>query len=509
MRELDKLEPRQLAGTDGAQFPFWSPDGQQVAYLAANALWRVALDGSRPVRIASAHFSKGGRTPGGVWPRNGTILFAPAVNGTGFLSVSADGGELRETIARDPKVESDFHRPSLLPDGESMLFIVDHVDGGADTIDVMSRGARKTVLRQEGETLDSPVYSPTGHILYHRETTTPGIWALPFSLERLEPTGNPFLVVPQGSWPAVGANGLLVYADAELSGLEELVWVDVTTGAVTVALGERFPEIAFPRLSPDGTRIAAAARTGGLGHALIVADLQRQTYVRVTDRVSQNSRAAWRDDRTVVYAMPSASGEVIASRRIDASQPIVEWFPGMQPNINAGRLTFVREESPNGRGLWSATLGAGDARPSDPTVIQQTPVNENEPALSPDGKLLAYLNGDYGQAELMLRTYPESTGQWQVSLEGGNRPVWNRAGDRLYFRDNAGQLFVVDVLRKPSIRLSRPRPLPRAPFVVARAGFDVSRDGKRLLMMREVKTETDHPPSLAVVQNWLADFKRR
>jgi Tol biopolymer transport system component len=512
LRELDKLEPRVLAGTDGAQFPFWSPDGQQVAYLAGNALWRLPLDGSRPTRIAAASFGKGGRTPGGVWQRNGTIVFAPARNGTSFLSVSAEGGELRESIARNPQVESDFHRPSLLPDGESMLFIVDHVDGGADAIDVFSRGARKNVLRLPGETLDSPVYSPTGHILYQRETTTPGIWAVPFSLDKLEPTGNPFLVVPQGSWPAVGANGLLVYAERELTGLEELVWVNLETAKVTLALGEQFPEISFPRLSPDGTRIAAIARVGESGYALIVADIQRQTHVVVSDRVTRNSRPAWRDNRTIVYSMHASAGaeERIASRRADASQPEVEWFPGSQPNINDGQLLFVREESTNGRGLFHVALPPSENAPRDAAVFQQTPINENEPALSPDGKLLAYAQGDYGQAELMLRTYPDASGQWQVSLEGGARPLWSRAGDRLYFRETAGQIFVVDVTRKPAVRLSRPRPVVRPPLVIARAGFDLSRDGKQLLMMREVQAaDTPGGPSLAVVQNWLADFRRR
>jgi Tol biopolymer transport system component len=210
----------------------------------------------------------------------------------------------------------------------------------------------------------------------------------------------------------------------------------------------------------------------------------------------------------VLYSIPSGAGEAIASRRADASQAQIEWFPGMQPNVSAGRLLFVREEAGN-RGVWHVVLPPGDTAARDAAVIQQAPINENEPALSPDGRLLAYAHGDYGQAEVMLRTYPEATGQWQVSLEGGGRPLWNRASDRLFFRDTAGQLFVVDVTKKPTVRLSRPRAVPRPPLVIARAGFDVSRDGKQLLMIREVKAETDKGPSLAVVQNWLADFRRR
>ena len=313
-------------------------------------------------------------------------------------------------------------------------------------------------------------------------------------------------MVPQGSWPAIGANGLLVYAESELTGLEELVWVHLETEKVTLALGQKFPEISFPRLSPDATRIAAVARVGESGYALIVADLKRQTHVVVSDRVTRTTRPAWRDDRTIVYPVSSSGGDQIVSRRADASQPAVEWFLGAQPNINSGRLVFVREESSNGRGLFHLALPPGEIAPRDAAVIQPTPINENEPALSPDGRLLAYAQGDYGQAELMLRTYPEATGQWQVSLDGGGRPLWNRAGDRLYFRDTAGQVFVVDVTRKPTVRLSRPRPVYRPPLVIARAGFDLSRDGKQLLMMREVQAETARVPSLAVVQELARRF---
>ena len=174
VRSLDQLAPRQLAGTAGAQFPFWSPDSLQVAYLTANSLWRVGVDGSQPVRIATYRFSKGGRTPGGVWLADNTIVFALAATGSGLLSVPAQGGEFVDYYKHDPKIEGDIHRPSLLPDKQTLLFVVDRVDTGADTIGVLANGTRKDILRIENETLDSPAYSPTGHILYHRETTTPG-----------------------------------------------------------------------------------------------------------------------------------------------------------------------------------------------------------------------------------------------------------------------------------------------------------------------------------------------
>ena len=178
-----------------------------------------------------------------------------------MMAVSSDGGEFTQLFDRDPKTEGDFHGRACCPDGQTLLCIVDRPDTGADTIAVVTGTTRKTVLRQPGEFLDSPVYSPTGHLLYHRETTTPGIWAVAFSLERLETTGAPFLVVPQGSWPAVGSNGVMVYARSELTGLEDLAWLDIASGAVTTALEERFPEVSYPRLSPDGTRVALVTRS--------------------------------------------------------------------------------------------------------------------------------------------------------------------------------------------------------------------------------------------------------
>jgi Tol biopolymer transport system component len=304
---------------DCAQFPFWSPDGLQVAYLTTNSLWRVGVDGSQPVRIATYRFSKGGRTPGGVWLADNTIVFAPAATGSGLLSVPAQGGEFLDYYKHDPKIEGDIHRPSLLPDQRTLLFVVDRIDTGADTIGMLANGTRKDILRIENETLDSPAYSPTGHILYHRETTTPGLWALPFSLERMEATGAPFLVEPQASYPSVAANGTMIFVEGSVSGLGSLAWLDIATGTVTPALKEQFPTIRFPKLSPDGRRVAAVVQSPDQGQVVIVADLQRQTHVRIAERADAVTRPTWRDDRTVIYGRTEARREDIMMRNADGS----------------------------------------------------------------------------------------------------------------------------------------------------------------------------------------------
>ena len=135
-------------------------------------------------------------------------------------------------------------------------------------------------------------------------------------------------------------------------------------------------------------------------------------------------------------------------------------------------------------------------------------MHEWEPTLSPDGKWLAYSSGDAGQSEVMLRRYPEAEGQWQVSVSGGSLPLWSPTGDRLYFRNLQGQIYAVDFKATPDVSLSAPRHIIRPPTLIARAGFDISRDGKKLLMTRQVQTDDARGPALAVVQNWLAPFRK-
>jgi eukaryotic-like serine/threonine-protein kinase len=508
IRSLDALEPRQLAGTSGAQFPFWSPDSTQVAYLTATALWRVGIDGSQPIQVATYRFSKGGRTPGGVWRADDVIVFAPSATGSGLFSVPAQGGEFTDFYTRDPAVEGDFHRPSLLPDGRSLLLVVDHPERGADTIGVLADGQRKNVLTVKGEVLDSPVYSPTGHILYHRETTTPGIWALPFSVERLEETGAPFLVAPQGSYPSMSSHGTLIYADNSVSGTATLAWLDIATGAATTVLKEQFAGMGYPRLSPGGRHVTAVVQSPGEGQVVIVADLERGTHVRLGDRADNSSRPGWVDDETIAFARNDGLSQEIVTRAANGSGSATVLTRGMQPSVRTGRLLFSRISPGTGGDLYHLLLPARGAAAGEPELLQQLPTHEWEPALSPDGSLLAYTAGDAGQSEIVLRTYPGSTGQWQVSAGGGSLPVWSRAGDAIYYKDTPGQIYRVDVRSEPSVMLGTPVRIERPSNLLARIGFDISPDGRRLLMVQEVRTDEQRTASLAVVQNWSAAFRK-
>jgi Tol biopolymer transport system component len=508
VRALSQLEPRQIAGVAAPQHLIWSPDSQQIAYFEGSTLSRVALDGSRPVRIAATRFNRGGRTPGGVWRPDGQIVFAPSATGSGLLSVPAQGGEFRETYRGDPAVEGDLHRPSLLPDGKTLIFVVDHVNGGADTIGLLDGSTRKDLLTIKGEMFDSPVYSPTGHIVFHRESLAPGVWAVPFSLERQEVTGEPFSVAPSGSYPNVSPNGTLVYADRQLSGLMRLVWVDLRTFAITAAIDQQYSELLDPRLSPDGRQalVTVRNREGG-GRALVVVDLQRRMVRTLTEDVEQDSfRKTWLTATTVVYGRKGNPGSALVMGATDGSGTPRELAQGMQPTATAdGRhLVFSRLHAGTGGDLWHMTLDPRTGTASAEQLFDRLPHHQFEPALSPDGRLLAYTSVTVGnQPEVILRRYPEDGGNWQVSAAGGSNAVWSRAGDALFYRDVAGQLMRVSVTRGPDVTLGTPVPIVLPPSLISRRGFDPAPGDGRMLMVQNVVDPTSPVPSLVVVQNWV------
>jgi Tol biopolymer transport system component len=509
VRALDKLEARQLTGTAGAQHPFWSPDSRQIAYLQANAVWRVGIEGAPPVRVAGYRFPISGRTPGGVWLADDTLIFAPSAGGTGLFSVPAAGGEFSMSLAPETKVEGDFHRPSLLPDGRSLMFAVDHISAGTDTIGVLANGTRKNVLTIKGEVLDSPVYSPTGHILFHRENSSPGIWAVPFDLSTLESTGPPFLVAAQGSYPSIASTGTLIFCENSVTGLATLSWLDLESAQITPVTSGRFASLTYPRLSPSGRYVAAGMHVPGEGQAVIVIDLQRDTHIRFAPDVSHGAvpQPEWAGERMVVYPRTLNGASQLIGRPADGSAGEVVVGRGMMPTIAAGRLVFARGGNGNTDLFHMAWPDAG-ADPGTPQRLEESPASEVQPALSPDGTLLAYALGNQGDTEVILRTYPAASERWQVSSGGGTAPVWSPRGDALYYRTVSGAVMRVDVRRTPTVTLGTPREVRRPSRLVARVGYDVSPDGKRLLMVDEATGGEQRGTSVTVAQNWFAAFKK-
>ena len=507
VRDLAELEGRRLVASVSPTFPFWSPDSAQIAYIADQKLWRVAATGGQPLVVAEASFARGSFTPGGVWLPDDTIVFAPAANGTGLIAVPARGGTFTTFLDRGAN-ESDFHKPSALPGGRGILFVVDPDQGTSDTIEVVAGGRRKTILKDPGHELNVPVYASSGHLLFVREGREgSSIWAAPFSLEKLETTGAPFPVAQAAHWPSVGADGTLVYAEPRAV-LVELAWLG-PDGRVERSIGEPLQYLRGLALSPDGTRVAAAGGDAG-GGALFVRDRIRGTNTRLTfdDRVYRE--VAWTPDgQSVVYRGQQGSRPIeLFVKRADGSGDERLLGPGDWPAVSPdGRFVMFDVINPGtGGDLYYVPLEGG----ASPKAFLEGPGHVLAPAFSPDGRFVALTVLPVGsdRPDVFLRPFPPAEGVWQVSSAGGTRPRWSRRGDRLYFVQG-NDLMQVEVKLAKTPWLGPPRLL----FAGGPArlqlglGYDVAPDGSGFVAIRELPDPEATIPALTLVESWFEEFR--
>jgi serine/threonine-protein kinase len=511
VRDLHHLEPRALAGTEGAVCPFWSPDGEWVAYGSGRALWKIRATGGDPVALCdlSRRLNAAG---GGVWMSNGEIVFC---NGAGpLLAVSSQGGDPDTLLPLNPETDTDFHNVSGLPEDRGLLFIVHRKEGEYDRIDVLAEGVRRDVVTHEGQKLSRVCYSPSGHLVYHREPLSAGLWAVPFSLDELRTTGKPFLAVPEGDLPHVAGDGTLVYAVGAASRDSDLLIVDRTGNGRVVGLSQH--RQANPALSPDGRRVAVTVYAEN--DDIWILDTRRGTQTRLTFDPGTELNPIWSPDGSRIYYYDGESSATfqLKMKAADGTGDVVTLGRGTAPCVTAdGRFLFYSffDLERSSWDIWYMPLGedglpAGDAAPFVATDAAEFGVRP-----SPDGRYVAYQSYESGQLEIYLRRFPDGGGKWQVTIDGGAWPRWSPGGDELFFM-RGPDLYVVSVESDPALSLGTPGVLfSRAgdtgsqPFGWPDA-FDVSGDGRFLIVQpSEADQEQEGPEGLVVAQNWFAEFR--
>ncbi len=452
IRSLDQLEPRLVEAGAGAGYPFWSPDGEWLGFATASGLWKVRADGGRPTTITEIPDSYDWAA-GTVWTDDDRIVFA--TGDTGLLEVSALGGDWTVLHDFDKESEADLHHPGLLPSGRGFVFGVHGSESGIDSLAVFADEKRKVILQIDGQTLSWPAYVPSGHLIYHRRPDNPGVWAVPFSLESLELTGEPFLVVAGASYPSVAHDGTLVYKSGAASDPPtRLVWVD-RSGAVVRTVGQSEIQGSFPALSPDGNSIATTV--GDESSDIWIHDVERGTKTRLTFDEGSKRRPTWHPDGDRIYyrAGSGTSGKIMV-QRVDGSGAPEEVGAGYTPSVTAdGRYIVYASFAGGNWDLWSHEL-EGDA---EPTALFESESAEFYPRVSPDGRYVAYTSNESERNEIHIRKFPSGEGKWQVSTDGGNWPAWSNSGDELFYvREN--DLMVVDVESVGErLRLGTPRRL--------------------------------------------------
>jgi serine/threonine-protein kinase len=529
LRSLDRLEATALVPS--GRSPFFSPGGDWVGYFDDNefVVKRVPISGGSPVGIC--RFVGGPR--GASWSDDNTIVFATADPATGLWRVPAGGGEptpLTTPDAGEPRGDHFF--PSVLPGARGVLFtIADPGRPGDATVAVLDleSGEQRALVRGGSHAR----YIATGHLVYAASGT---LRAMRFDLDRLQVVGEPLPVVEDVSVTSTGAAqfdvspaGSLVYVTRDASSApppRSLEWVDRKGRGQPLKAPVR--PYAAAHLSPDGTRVAL--QIGGQDSGIWIWDLARETIRKLTHGPLDGHPEWTPDGRHLVFASSRGGLPSLYMQAADGSGPIerltdsdgARWPTGVASDGTfvigheyGNTTSFDLFVLPLARG-GSAPSRGGSRAPTDTRgrTLVEDPLAQSLPAIAPNQRYLAYQSNESGRSEIYVRPFPETDrGKWQVSTEGGSRPVWRQ--DELFYVDASGALVAVPVEKSGEtfawgtpIRLVGKAVEPGAPTI---RSFDVAPDGQRFLLLRDDPAAASRATgaNIVVVLNWGSELRTK
>ncbi len=517
VRSLDSLAEQPLAGSEGAMFPFWSPDSRHIAFFAEGKLKRIPVAGGSPQVICDAPDGRGG-----TWGTSGVIVFAPQGSGP-LLRVAADGGEPIEVVKPDPaRGEAGLRFPSFLPDGAHFLFVsTPRRQGG---FDLYLGGLDSKEPRHVGTAGSAAVYAEPGYLLF---TLGDRLVAQRFDASGGRLVGEP---VPIGDAPppsvfdggaatSVSLNGVLIHAGSTPP-ITELVWLDRAgreTGGIPLPAGA----YSNPSLAPDGRWATVTRFDASTSSDLWLVDLRRGVTTRLTfdGRVSLGWGMAvpvvWSPDSTRVAYCYGQSGVYdmyqVAVSGMGHPEPLLQsdvvWKLPLAWSPDDRYLVFTQDDEASVYDLWLLPL-RGERTP---VPYLRTPFDEDFAAVSPDGRWLAYASDETGTPEIYVRSFPAPGEKYRVSTSGGQIAQWSRDGRELLFFSLSGYYFGVgpvyaaDVETTPTFRAGTPRLLftPRPDISGLVATADLSR------FLATVPADGTAPASITVTLNWQAALERQ
>jgi serine/threonine-protein kinase len=516
VRALDRLDTTSLTGLGEPYGPFVSPDGQWIGFFeGVSSLKKVAITGGPAVTLGRP----GGTAIGASWSPDGTIIFATNIPTTGLLQIADAGGE--PTVLTRPNREggeAGHFWPEVLPGGQAVLFTIAATTGGIDQAQIAVFDLRTHTQRVLIRGGSHARYVSSGHLVYAAAGT---LHAVAFDLTRLAVVGTPVAVQPEvltdgRGGLAVAADGTLVYVSGSVSEApRRLVWVDRQGHETPLPAPPR--DYAFPRLSPDGRRLAVYIPDQDID--IWLWDLNRATTLtRATFDLSVDIYPVWRqpDSRQLFFSSARAGPVNLFALSPDSvgnvtrltESPNVQHANSVSPD--GTRLVFTETAPKTGLDIMQLRLDGTHAV----TPLVQTQFNERNAEVSPDGRWLAY-QADYsrGRFDIYVRPFQDGpSGYWQVSTDGGTRPLWARNSQELFYLSPTGALMRIGVTPGPKWTATAPTKLFEGPYGAAanQAGrtYDIAADGSRFLMIKPVADPTALPMSLVVVQNWHEELKR-
>jgi eukaryotic-like serine/threonine-protein kinase len=513
VRSLDSTVARELPGTEGAQFPFWSPDSRSLGFFANAKLQRLELAGGPTVTLADAPNGRGG-----AWSSQGIILFTPSA-ASSLLQVAATGGPVTALTTLDRARGENTHRwPLFLPDGRHVLFLVrgdtPHIGGiyltslerPTDKIRILETSMAAAYSLAHGE---HPAY-----LYWVRQQT---LLAQPFDLERAQFSGEAvpvpgahIIALAPGygrSSASVSNDGVVFFGTG--SDRYQLSWLNREGKLLnTVGGPDRYAAL---RISPDGKRIITVLADSSGNPDTWLLELARGIPSRLTFSGSFGTGAWSPDGQRIAYHLlnntklfeKSASGAGQEETVLQSQSTVYlnDWS-------SDGRFLVYTQLSPEGRSeLWLLPL-SGDHK-SLPFL--KTGYNEFQGQVSPDSKWIAYTSDESGRSEIYVQSFPAAGAKWLASNGGGNFARWRRDGKELFYRALDGKLMVVSIRNVArGLEFGTPVALfrisePQGQFSYA---YDVAPDGQRVLALVPRQVAGDSA-SLSVAVNWDTELKKK
>jgi len=516
IKRWDQLDPVPMPGTERSTAPVFSPDGEWLAFLADGRLKKMRSGGGTAVTLVDS-LALGSYNI--AWLDDGTLVYTGVEGRNDRLSrVSANGGVSAMVLADSSLRGYGLQGLAPLPDARGVLFLA--CTSGCVTTAIHVLDLRTGTQKPLVENVVAAWYLPTGHILYVRRDGA--ALAAPFDLDRLEITGaaipvlDRIMVSPGYALLAWSPAGTLVYLRGTgTSSDAELMRVARNGRAVPVDTGwfGGFNSIA---LSPDGRRLAVGSGLSSGGLSIWVKQLDRGPFTRLTFG-GQDRRPAWSPDgKRVAFVRDSGNGGNVYARPVDGS--------------GADRLLAridrpIQEVTWSGDGAWlvvrtdNGTAGLGDlvgirtSGDTTPVPLVATEFTELHPAVSPDGRWLAYTSNESGANEIYVRPFPgTSAGRWQVSNGGGTQPQWSADGRELFFLDGNLRLTAAQIQAAPAFVVLRLQQLFDAsgynidPF---HQSYAVIADGQSFLLTRPRLGAGQAAPGVVLVEHWFDDLRAR
>ena len=495
VRSLNSPSAQPLAGTQDADFPFWSPDSRYIGFFAAGKLKTVEASGGAVLTLADAPLGRGGS-----WGPDGTILFAPAAS-SAIFRIPESGGTAKPVTAADKSSPISQRWPSFLPDGRHFIYWALTINNGA-----LYMGSLDSAVTTQIAPCPARAQYSNGRLAYIRDGN---LLAQGLDLKKPGLVGEPVSIAEQVATDDRGAAAFSLSADGKLAfigggGSASVLGIFDRAGKQITAIDTGTFVTGY--FSPDGKKVAASRNNPGRGMEIMIYDLARSTKTQFTFAQSRDDDPVWSPDGSKIIFDSSRSGKTtdIYERPADGSQQEQLFYhdeTDKYPTSWSADGKYMAYEDLSGQDIhiWAIPM-TGERKPFP--VLQEKYATRS-PTLSPDGKWVAYYSNEYGKWQVYITSFPKPGGKFMVG--DGTNQAWRRDGKELIYVDASNRIVSVEVTsRGDSLELGQPQVLKQLPLNSGNV-FDVSGDGQRFLMAIPPQ---QNATGLNLVVNWQTEINR-